>query len=53
MSIQGGIGITHEKEAIVLALDEVLRQKKIEELIDLKGKIKLLWTQKSLKKYRG
>lgn len=42
-----------KKEAIVIALDEYLRRKKIEQLIGLKGKIKLNWTRASLKKYRG
>ncbi|MBI2339067.1 MAG: type II toxin-antitoxin system VapB family antitoxin [Deltaproteobacteria bacterium] len=42
-----------KKQAIIVALDEYIRRKKIERLISLRGKIRLKWTQSSLKKYRG
>lgn len=42
-----------KKQAIVVALDEYIRRKKIQRLISLRGKVSLNWTQSSLKKYRG
>ena len=46
-------GAKTKKDAIVLALDEYINKMRREELINLRGKIKLRWTQASLRKYRG
>jgi len=42
-----------KREAIILALEEYIKKKKIEKLISSQGKISLHWNQKSLKRYRG
>ena len=45
--------VSSKREAIVIALDEYLKKKKIEKLIQARGKMPLNWAKKSLKKYRG
>lgn len=42
-----------KREAIVIALEEYIRKKKIERLIDSYGKLSLSWTRESLEKYRS
>lgn len=42
-----------KREAIIIALDEYLRQKKLKDLLAMRGKLKLRWSQESLKKFRG
>ena len=42
-----------KREAIIIAIDEYLKKKEIEELIASYGKISIGWTQKTLKKFRG
>ena len=46
-------GASSKKAAIVLALDEYLKRKKLEALIRSEGTLSLSWTKKALKKYRG
>ena len=46
-------GAKSKKEALIIALESYLKRKKIEELIEASGQIKLEWNKKSLKKYRG
>lgn len=46
-------GSKTKKQAIVIALDAYIQQKKIEALISKKGKISLNWTKSSLRKYRN
>lgn len=42
-----------KREAIITALSEYIRKKKIERLIAAQGRIPLKWNKASLKKYRG
>lgn len=46
-------GAKSKREAIIIALNEYIKKKKIERLIDSQGKIRLRWTHASLAKYRG
>lgn len=46
-------GARSKREAIIIALDEYLRKKKAEALLQAYGKLPLQWTQKSLRAYRG
>ena len=46
-------GAKSKKEAIVIALHDYIRKKKLEKLIAAQGKIALRWTRASLRKYRG
>jgi len=46
-------GARSKREAIIIALDEYLKKKAAERLIQSYGKIPLKWTQKTLRKYRG
>jgi hypothetical protein len=46
-------GAKTKKEAIIISMDEYLRKKNIQDLIAARGKIKLSWTQKSLRAHRG
>lgn len=46
-------GAKTKREALIIAMDDFIRRKKIEDLINLRGKIKLSWTPASLRKYRG
>ncbi len=46
-------GAKSKREALVIAMEDYLRRKKIERLIQSAGKIELTWNQGSLKKYRG
>ena len=45
-------GAKTKRDAIILALEEYIKQKKREKLIQAYGKMPLRWTQKALKKYR-
>lgn len=45
-------GAKSKREAIVIALDEYLKQKKREKLAGAYGKIDLRWTRSTLRKYR-
>lgn len=45
-------GVKTKREAIIIALEDYLRRKKIEKLIQYYGKIPLRWTRASLRKYR-
>lgn len=45
-------GAKSKREAIIIALDEYLRQKKREELAEAFGKAPLAWTRSSFKRYR-
>lgn len=42
-----------KREALIIAIDEYLKKKEIEELIESYGKVSLSWTQQTLKKFRG
>lgn len=42
-----------KRQAIIIALEEYIRRKKVERLIASRGKIPLRWTRSSLKKYRA
>lgn len=42
-----------KREAIIIALDEYLKKKQAEKLIQSYGKLPLTWTKKSLRSYRG
>ena len=46
-------GAKSKREAILIALDEYLKKKQLEELANSYGKFPLKWTKKSLLKYRG
>lgn len=46
-------GAKSKKEAIIIAMNEYIKKKKIEDLIASRGKINITWTQKSLQKYRA
>ena len=46
-------GATSKKEAIIIAMQEYIRRKKIEKIINSYGKISLNWDRKSLQNYRG
>ncbi len=46
-------GAKSKREALIITMDEFLRKKALEELIKAPGKIRLRWTQKSLRDYRG
>lgn len=46
-------GAETKREAIIIALNEYIRKKKIESLIQAGGQIPLKWTRRTLKKYRG
>lgn len=46
-------GARSKREAIIIALDEYLKRKAREKLIGAYGAIRLRWTQKSLRRYRG
>ena len=45
-------GARTKREALVVALQAYLQQKKLDELIHSYGKVSLRWTRKSLQKYR-
>lgn len=45
-------GAASKREAIIIALEEYLKRKKIEKLIEHYGQIPLKWTRSSLRKYR-
>lgn len=45
-------GVKTKREAIIIALNEYVKKKKIERLIQAQGEIKLNWTKVKLKKYR-
>ncbi|MBI2601787.1 MAG: type II toxin-antitoxin system VapB family antitoxin [Deltaproteobacteria bacterium] len=42
-----------KREAIIIAMEEYLRRKKIDRLMEASGKISLKWTKSTLEKYRG
>ena len=42
-----------KREAIIIALESYIKEKKIERLISSYGKISLDWTRKSLEKFRS
>lgn len=42
-----------KRQAIIVAMEEYIRRKKIERLIASQGKIPLCWTRASLRKFRG
>lgn len=46
-------GAKSKREAIIIALDEYLKKKKAEKLIQAYGKIPLSWDKRSLRSYRG
>lgn len=46
-------GASSKRAAIIIALNEYIRKKKIEKLIRAEGKFPLDWTRASLKRYRG
>lgn len=46
-------GARSKREAIIIALDEYLKRKRAEELIQAYGKMPLTWTKQSLRAYRG
>lgn len=46
-------GVKTKREAIIIALEDYLRKKKIEKLIKSYGEIPLRWTRVSLRKYRA
>lgn len=46
-------GAHSKREAIIIALDDYLAKKKAEVLVKSYGKLPLIWTQSTLRKYRG
>jgi hypothetical protein len=46
-------GAHSKKEALVIAMDEYLKKKKLERLSRSHGKIPLKWTKRTLRNYRG
>lgn len=46
-------GSKTKREAIITAMEDYIRRKKLEKLIHAEGKISLKWNKKSLKNYRG
>lgn len=46
-------GARSKKEAIIIALDEYLKKKRLEKLAISYGKMPLQWSKKSLRAYRG
>ena len=46
-------GAKTKKEALIIAMEEYLKNKKQELLLKSYGKYDLEWTQKSLRKHRG
>ncbi|OGQ22233.1 MAG: hypothetical protein A3I05_06450 [Deltaproteobacteria bacterium RIFCSPLOWO2_02_FULL_44_10] len=46
-------GARSKREAIILALDEYLKNKQLQKLVQQYGKRPLRWTKKTLRAYRG
>lgn len=46
-------GARTKREAIIIALEDYLRRKKVSDITKAKGQFKLRWSQKSLGDYRG
>ncbi len=42
-----------KRQALITAMEEYIRRKKMERLIASQGKIPLRWTRASLRKFRG
>lgn len=53
MQVVKAAGARSKREAIIIALDEYLKQKKREEIAEAYGKMPLTWTRRSLRKHRG
>lgn len=45
-------GVKTKRQALIIALDEFLKRKKVESLIKAQGTLKLRWTKKLLDQYR-
>ncbi len=50
--VKKALGVKTDTEAVILSLEALLRQKKLEHFADLPGKIKLSLTQKDLGRMR-
>lgn len=50
--VKKALGASTETEAVILSLEAVLRQKKLEEFAALPGKLRLALTQKDLQRMR-
>lgn len=46
-------GAKTKREALIIAMEDYLKKQKLRELLNMRGNLKLGWTQKSLRKYRG
>jgi len=46
-------GARSKRQAILIALDDYLKRKQAEKLVDAYGKVSLKWTRRSLRRYRG
>lgn len=46
-------GAKSKREALVIALDTYLRQRKLRDLAAMAGQIRLQWSQRSLRRFRG
>ncbi len=46
-------GAQSKRQAILIALDDYLKRKQAEKLVDAYGKVPLKWTRRSLRRYRG
>ena len=53
MEVRELSGAKTKREAIVIALEEYIQMKKIQQLIQAQGTLPLNWTKRSLRKYRG